>query len=690
MHQYKNASYGGESVTLDNGLIRLDMHKRICGWGWGEIYTPDGKLMAVLDHLGEMLMRDQEIPMRLEAEGYTREDTDEEMALVFDVNACVVQDKLKNTSFDPWIHYAFGESCLRGRVKISMPRDKAKIQLTMRYQSNVNGYAAYIRGPWLKVGQDSFGTAKDDAILPGVEWLVGDEWSSGSDWFKDPWALRVCPHPQKVTCPAMILSQGGDTIRLSYDPKQMATGWFNNARHVPQPVFAAPNFIDRQNNSILGLMIPAAIDDNHENLVRSPQFPVELHKDQMVNFDCEIALGKGRSLDALTEYVKEKGLPEPSYGKEELKEQLKRFAHLYNTLYWVGGRGFGVPQSKPGTPYGGPGYPKALKQYAMEHRDDPDCADLLAKMAWCDGQLAGMEQTPEQMAAYFGRLPATREKAEQVGDVILSWQKESGAFTFEPDGRHYTKDDFVVARSFIEPMGNAGEAALDICVMPALRLMQIGTEYGIDRFLAGAKKALDYCLTMTRPEGGDYWECPLHSPNLYAGGHAANAYMVGYRTFGDEKYKEAAVYWIRSLLGFTHLWEPRENSMLYNTKPCLCSSDWYFANWVRDHVQWEVLSSFEQAKELGIEWADIDKEIDWAKFRQGVTAAAVRWTIQCKNGQWLPHNLPWTYDEYVKGSFDGCYPDTHNSVTDLYGGAFIMPASIISNIVTILEREDAK
>ena len=72
------------------------------------------------------------------------------------------------------------------------------------------------------------------------------------------------------------------------------------------------------------------------------------------------------------------------------------------------------------------------------------------------------------------------------------------------------------------------------------------------------------------------------------------------------------------------------------------------------------------------------------------TAAAVRWTIQCKNGQWLPHNLPWTYDEYVKGSFDGCYPDTHNSVTDLYGGAFIMPASIISNIVTILEREDAK
>ena len=687
MHRYRNGSYGGESVTLDNGLIRLDMHKRISGWGWGERYTPEGKLMAIIDHLGEMLLRDQEIPMRMEADSYTRADTADELALLFDVKACVVQDKLRNTSFDCWIHYAFGESCMRGTVKISMPKDKPLIRMSMRFQSNINGYAAYIRGPWLKVGQDSFGTAKDDAILPGVEWLVGDEWSSGSDWFKDPWALRVCPHPNKVTCPAMILSHGGNTIRMSYDPKQMATGWFNNARHVPQPVFAAPNFIDRQNNSIFGLMIPAAIDDNHENLVRSPQFPVELHLDQMVGFDCEIALGKGRSLDALTDYVSQCGLPEPSYSREELGRQLRRFAHLYNTKYWVEGQGFGVPQSRPGTPYASPNYPEGLKKFIAMNPDDPDAIGLREKLRWCDAQLAAQAQTPEQAAAYFGRLPDTKDEAERVGDVILSWQKEDGSFTFEPDGRHYTKDDFVVARSFIEPMGNAGDAALDICVLPALKLMQLGQRFGIERFLAAAKRALDYCLLMTRPEGGDYWECPLHSPNLFAGGHAANAYMTAFRVFHEAKYKEAAIYWIRSLLGFTHLWEPKDNSMLYNTKPCLCSSDWYFANWVRDHVQWEVLESFAQAGSLGIDWAEVDPMIDWTRFQQGATAAAVRWTLKAPGGNWLPHNLPWTYDEYVKGSFEGCYPDTHNSVTDLYGGAFIMPAGIVNNIALLLEKE---
>ena len=71
-----------------------------------------------------------------------------------------------------------------------------------------------------------------------------------------------------------------------------------------------------------------------------------------------------------------------------------------------------------------------------------------------------------------------------------------------------------------------------------------------------------------------------------------------------------------------------------------------------------------------------------------MTAAALRWSKQAQGGKWLPHNLPWTYDEYVKGSFEGCFPDTHNSVTGLYGGAFIMPAQIVNNIVSLLRKQE--
>lgn len=151
-------------------------------------------------------------------------------------------------------------------------------------------------------------------------------------------------------------------------------------------------------------------------------------------------------------------------------------------------------------------------------------------------------------------------------------------------------------------MGLDGATALDITILPAMELLQIGKETGEQRFLDAGKKAIDFCMSMTRPEGGDFWETPLHAANLFAAGHAAIANYKAFEQFGDPKYKEKAVYWMRTILPFTHLWEPEEIPMLYNTKPVLSSSDWYFANWVRDHVQWEVLAVFAQSIANGIRW----------------------------------------------------------------------------------------
>jgi hypothetical protein len=45
-------AYGGQSVRLENPAFRLEVHKRISGWGWAEVLTPAGDLVAVLDHFG--------------------------------------------------------------------------------------------------------------------------------------------------------------------------------------------------------------------------------------------------------------------------------------------------------------------------------------------------------------------------------------------------------------------------------------------------------------------------------------------------------------------------------------------------------------------------------------------------------------------------------------------------------------
>src|ERR1044071_5034498 len=50
MPLYKHASYAGETIQLQNPGIRLDFHKRLTGWGWGEIFNAQGEFIAVLDH----------------------------------------------------------------------------------------------------------------------------------------------------------------------------------------------------------------------------------------------------------------------------------------------------------------------------------------------------------------------------------------------------------------------------------------------------------------------------------------------------------------------------------------------------------------------------------------------------------------------------------------------------------------
>ena len=671
---YKRASYANESIELKNNFTQLKMFKRIDGWGWGEIYTSSGKLMAVIDHLGEVMIRDQDIPMRLTADSFQRKSGPDGESLLFKVKAVVVKDKLKGTSFEEWMKYPFSEPCLVGEVTITLSKNKPLLHLQYRLKSTGNYDARYIRGPWLKVGEGSFGMKKDDSILPGIEWTINDEWSSGTDWFKDPWALRSVPHPNQLAIPMMALSYGGTGIGLSWDANQTVTRWFNYRDQKPQPVFATPNFIDRMNNNLMGLMIPDATAEGHQNEVYAAQ-PLELRIGQEINFDAEIWLSKGNSLDVVTDWVKRHGLPKET-PKWTYQQTLDTIAKAYNTNLWHEGEGFGVKQrsgDKMSTKV-----PEFLKRYISENKNTILATELQKKIDWC------IEQNNINQR---GNSSNKQQDLIKQGDELIAIQTKEGAFYFDPDGRHHGKDDFKVATSFIEPMGLAHDVALDMCMTPAIQLLEIAQKTGREKYKAAAKKALDYCMNMYRPEGGDYWETPLHAPNLLAAGHAAVAYYEGFKAFNDARYKEKAVYWIRSVIPFTNLWEPSGVKNLYNTKPCFSSSDWYFANWVRDHVQWEVLQTFSMSSAHGIDWAKIDPEIDWKTFHEGITNAAIRWMNVHTDDNWRPHNIPSTFEAYQRGDLDYCFPDTHNSITGNYGGMFIMPEPIANNIYSIIDSQ---
>jgi hypothetical protein len=60
--------------------------------------------------------------------------------------------------------------------------------------------------------------------------------------------------------------------------------------------------VDRQNNHLLGLMVPDVDADAHENCVHAEP-PLELHPEQMIQFDAEILLCEGTALDVLVDWV---------------------------------------------------------------------------------------------------------------------------------------------------------------------------------------------------------------------------------------------------------------------------------------------------------------------------------------------------------------------------------------------------
>jgi len=71
MPRYRDALYGGETVVLENAQVRLEVHKRSTGWGWGELFVPDNdegwRLFAVLEHLAPVA---EELGVRVTLENH--------------------------------------------------------------------------------------------------------------------------------------------------------------------------------------------------------------------------------------------------------------------------------------------------------------------------------------------------------------------------------------------------------------------------------------------------------------------------------------------------------------------------------------------------------------------------------------------------------------------------------------------
>jgi hypothetical protein len=671
--RHREAAYGGEWRRLENAHLRLDVFRRAGGWGWGELYGPgQGDVrpyLGVLEHLAEVDFAAYAHPMRLESETVEESDVGDRRTLRFAVRM--------QTPEEPCM--AFNNiSPVEGTVELSLGADDAFVRYRLLLKGGFRADYRHLRGPWLRVGAYDDGARRDDAMFPGLEWLIRDEWSSGNDFHGPNNALRVTPHPHKVHIPMMTVSRNGAAATLSWPPRQNNVATLERFRD-PQPVFASPNFVDRRPEHLLGLMLPTAAWGMRENALTADR-PLTLPRKAPLTIEAEIGATPGRSLDAVVAWVRRNGLPAPPPPRWTDAEALDRIARALDGHFWTDGTGFTYGSDRPrawmaAKPWGKDWrrephmYLRVVDWYAAHGADRRLAASLAKKAAWCRRRGTFVER------AAGGKIPGTCEMLrwytdEQLAGLaerILAAQRPNGDFPYDPDVQlaHYAQHAKHAERW--KPMGRPGDTVFDLCMTPSILLLLLGDALKRPEWFERALRTLDFALPIERPAGGDWWECPLQAPNLLSAAHGSMAYWLAWTVTGETAYRWRARHFLRALLPFTYLWSPEEKTLLYETKPLYGTTGWHYMAWTDRCVLWQVLLAADLCDQFGFDWAAFDPDLDWATYRRGIEVAGLRWLVDHADPEWMRRSEDRS-EAVVSGRMDMVLADVHDPVDDLYGG----------------------
>jgi hypothetical protein len=653
--------------------------------------------MGVMPFLGELqdnlggMRGNMAAPRRLEADDVTVEETEQGQRFVLDVHSLTNYEFTKG-SFMEYMADKAERPSIVGQILLTLDKDRPVLRLSyrLRWQALTgSGYVA-IRGPWLLAGADSYGIEKTDAIFPGVEWLRKDEWSSNRNYMTYPLAERTAPHPFKVSAPLMAVSHEGDVIALSWDPaKPLIARRPQRVDYYAQPVFSSPDAVNHANQHLMGLMLPSAVLSGAENKP-FPETLTPVSYMSEITLEAEISLAKGASLDAYTDWVKRHGLPTPPEPRYPLEEALHYIASCYNSNLWFE-KGWGIRLERDIARGGdlddsemGFAYPVHMQRYVTQYADTQLGRELASKLEIAKQQPSFLRTRKDPQC-----LLALTEEAQRLhGDNLLDIQHEDGSFRFEPEnpksptfmqeGINHTP----FARNLYMPLGVPGDTALEQNVVCATELLLLAEALHDQSLTQAACRALDFCLDTLVPDGGDVWETPLHSPNILATGHAAIAYELAYRQTGNQAYRSKAIYFLRGNLVFTHLWEPRGVKDLYCTKPCFCATDWATTSWVNTHVEWEVIQTLAIAHEMGIDWAQVDPDIDWHRYEEGICCAVTHWLLDASRADELPLDI-----DLALGHLNGLFADAHDPVTGECHGWQLFPDYLSNLLMDVLDYQ---
>ncbi len=430
---------------------------------------------------------------------------------------------------------------------------------------------------------------RDEAVYPGLEWLVpGEVSSSDLDINKDhPHRNRTVVHPNMITIPAIGVHSKNGTVGLLWDAKQKWDG----ERDRPCAVFASPDRRERLNQQrahLMGLMVPTVPDFMVPNQYEAEK-PYPLRPDTPLRLQCKIyadAQGKD-ALTAIDQWFKEYPLPPASplpHGSYEGEIEFSMRGYLESL--WV-------PEtkewffSKNGIPaLSGKQRPRTfIADLLLGSLLSPTLEVRTKCFERADEVLKLIGGEPRLDAQLFpGKTEVSLANKDAAG-TLLALRGQDGGWRFDAD---YQDQETFKGLDY-RTLGPDDALEIGTCAQKAYTILRYALIAGDAQVYQSMVKTLELMETFKVPRAAQVWEVPVHTPDILASADAVDAFLAAYRFSGEERWLRDAVFWARTGIPFVYVWDDSKLPFLLGASIPVFGASLFNYSWFGLPVQWNGL-----------------------------------------------------------------------------------------------------
>jgi len=586
-------------AILENNLVRLAFRRSEFGFGPGELaVVSDGKWKTVawLPQLSRLVYRDQ-TGARVEQTVFAQDDPEV-------TAAGPAQLRFRGD------HQDSGGN--RWTLTASFQLAEWAKEFTARYELSCDKPAQLLAfdGPMLYVLE------RDEAVFPGLEWLVDDEVSSSSlDIAEDhPDRVRYVVHPNMITIPAVGISGPTATVGLMWDVHQRWDG----RRNRPSAVFASPDRFQNQRSHLAGLFLPSVpefVDRNQREAAR----PYDLPAGRTLRLEAKLVADTaiGSPVGVIERWIAWRGLPEPApLPRGSYHREIEFSMQAYLQSLWL-------PDSKQWWTT------KGNAAMSVTGRPRSFIADLmLGAITIRDQDLRRRcRARAEEVRALVGgepRLDAQRfpNRADLAfadpgaAAGLLAQLGPDGGWRFDADQQPETGP--FIGMDYYR-LGPDDALELGTCARKAYEVLRYARIAGDQEAYQRLQDTLGLMRRFQVPRAAQVWEVPVHTPDVLASADAVDAFVEAYRVSGDRRWLNDAVRWAKGGLPFIYLWSDPEKPYLAGASIPVFGATWHRGSWFGRPVQWNGLRYAMALLRL----SEHDDSFPWRKLAETVIRSAI-------------------------------------------------------------------